>query len=372
MNFIDLFAGIGGFRLGLEMQGHKCIGFCEKDKFAVKSYRAMFNTEGEWFSNDITKVVANDMPRAEMWVAGFPCQDISLAGRQQGINGFRSGLFFEIIRLVQETKEEDRPKLIFLENVKNILSINSGIDFTEILYSLHQIGYDAEWQLINSSEFVPQNRERVYIVGHLRGERRGKIFPTTGNSQQADFKEIDIIGTTKNSIAKGTNSRSWVHNIEGISSCLTSTDYKQAKQIMIKGDLDIKGNDNLRRIYLDEGISPSLTGMSGGGTHPKIIVKACLTPNRIEKRQNGRRFKEDGEHMFTLTQQDIHGVLKDNRIRRLTPKECFRLQSFPDEYFEKARKVNSDCQLYKQAGNSVTVNVISEIAKRIGEVYGNN
>ena len=130
-------------------------------------------------------------------------------------------------------------------------------------------------------------------------------------------------------------------------------------------------NPQAGRVYSEEGISPCLDTCSGGNRMPKI-VRPCLTPDRAEKRQNGRRFKEDGEESFTLTAQDKHGVLLDDgrevRIRKLTPKECFRLQGFPDEYFERAAEVNSDSQLYKQAGNSVTVNVVYEIAKRLKEV----
>ena len=128
-------------------------------------------------------------------------------------------------------------------------------------------------------------------------------------------------------------------------------------------------NPQAGRVYDADGISPCLDSMRGGNRQPKIIVKPCLTPDRIEKRQNGRRFKEDGEESFTLTAQDKHGVLLDDgrtvRIRRLTPKECFRLQGWTDDYFEKAQFVNSDSQLYKQAGNGVTVNVIYEIAKHL-------
>lgn len=134
---------------------------------------------------------------------------------------------------------------------------------------------------------------------------------------------------------------------------------------------DREPNPQAGRVYSPEGISPCLDTCQGGQRMPKIIVKACITPDRLQKRQNGRRFKENGEPMFTITAQDKHGVLLDDgtevRIRKLTPKECFRLQGFPDEYFDRAASVNSDSQLYKQAGNSVTVNVIYEIAKRLNK-----
>lgn len=128
-------------------------------------------------------------------------------------------------------------------------------------------------------------------------------------------------------------------------------------------------NPNQYRVYDENGVAPCLSKMSGGGRQPMIMVRPCLTPDRLNKRQNGRRFKDDGEPMFTLTGQDKHGVAIDDgesmRVRKLTPRECFRLQGFPDEYFDRAASVCSDSHLYEQAGNSVTVNVIYEIAKRL-------
>lgn len=236
MKFIDWFAGIGGFRLGMENAGHECVGFCEFDKFATASYVSMHcitdeqreylatldikkrqkeilkdeYRNGEWYAPDIRRVHADDIPAADCWCFGFPCQDISVAGRQTGFFGNRSSLFFRVMYLLGQLEEEKKPNTLFIENVKNLLSVNGGWDFA--------------------------------------------------------------------------------------------------------------------------------------------------------------RLKDDGEESFTLTSQDRHGVLLDDgsevRIRKLTPKECFRLQGWTDDYFEKAQFVNSDSQLYKQAGNGVTVNVIEEIAKR--------
>lgn len=374
LTFLDFFAGVGGFRRGMEMAGHTCLGHCEIDKFANMSYKEIHQPkEEEWFGTDIRRTNADELPRADVWCFGFPCQDISVAGKQLGFKGQRSSLFFTVTRLIRDSKEEDRPKYLFIENVKNLLSVNGGSDFLKLLIELDEIGYDAEWQVLNSKNFgVPQNRERVFIIGHLRGRSGRKVFPIGGISQKAN---INIIGTTVKPGAKGTNSRHWVHDIEGDIGALSATDYKQPKQ---------------------------------------ILVRAVLTPDRIEKRQNGRRFKELGEPMFTLTAQDRHGIaikeatkrgyaiaekgdsinleqpnsktrrgrvgkgiantltcscnqgtLDGYRIRKLTPKECWRLQGWNDEDFEKAARVCSDSQLYKQAGNGVTVNVIYEIAKRL-------
>ena len=149
MTFIDLFSGIGGFRLGLEQAGHICKGHCEIDRFANQSYTAIHKPkEGEWFASDITKVRAVDIPRVDIWCFGFPCQDISTAGRQKGMReGTRSGLFFTVASLLRETEEANRPQYLFIENVKNLLSINGGWDFFQVLSEMDELGYDAEWQV---------------------------------------------------------------------------------------------------------------------------------------------------------------------------------------------------------------------------------
>lgn len=211
MDFIDFFAGVGGFRKGMELAGHRCVGFCEADKFAQMSYTSMHlitdeqreylstlslkerqkeilkeqYRNGEWFSDDIRSVDARELPRAECWCLGFPCQDISVSGKQLGFNGSRSSLFFSVTKLIREQKEEDRPKYLFIENVKNLISVNRGFDFAKLLIELDEIGYDAEWQVINSADYVPQNRERIFIIGHLRGCGGSEVFPV----EEADGKD---------------------------------------------------------------------------------------------------------------------------------------------------------------------------------------
>lgn len=213
LTFIDFFAGIGGFRRGMELAGHKCIGFCEYDKYAVLSYKAMHLltaeeqeelkkienykqgqkyinsidfTEREWYANDIRTVRASDIPRADIWTAGFPCQDISIAGNQLGFKGKRSSLFFTVTGLVRDLEEKDRPTYLIFENVKNLYSVNRGFDFARILIELDEIGYDAEWAVINSADIVAQNRERVFIVGHLRGRSGRKVFPLRQSGGEID------------------------------------------------------------------------------------------------------------------------------------------------------------------------------------------
>lgn len=468
MKFIDWFAGIGGFRRGMELAGHECVGFCEFDKFATASYISMHlltdeqrkklnelpqkkrqkeilkdeYRNGEWYANDVRRVCADDIPKADCWCFGFPCQDISVAGKQLGFQGNRSSLFFRVMYLIGQLKEEDKPAYLFVENVKNLLSVNGGWDFARLLIEMEQGGYDAEWQVLNSKDFgVPQNRERCFIVGHLRGRGSAKVFPVeradgknsvslnlfgclNGRNSQRDrvYSSEGLAPTISTKPGGNTEPKvpiifdtsyigqdGKVREYEGICPTLTSRDYKEPRNVGVVCNVNPSGKGMNGNVYDSNGVSPSLTTNKGEGNKIAIPV---LTPDRAEKRQNGRRFKDDGEPMFTLTSQDRHGVaveplgvLRNVRsdyekeientldtscnqgifvqvseeltvyavwyekyqcyiaIRKLTPKECFRLQGWTDDYFEKAQFVNSDSQLYKQAGNGVTVNVIQAIAE---------
>lgn len=463
LTFIDFFAGIGGFRKGLELAGHKCVGSCEWDKFATASYTSMHlitdeqrkylaslsikqrqkeilkdeYKNGEWFANDIRSVRGEDMPKADLWCAGFPCQDISVAGKQLGFDGNRSSLYFQIIRILKDQKEEDRPEWILLENVKNLLSVNKGWDFARVLFALDEIGYDAEWQVLNSKYFgVPQNRERVFIVGHSRRFSSRKVFPIQGTSREDSVYQLgQLYGTDKEPNPSGGR----VYDINEMCPTVGAGHGMSQSQIGLPCFIDmnygagIKETENARTLQAryNKGIGNHSGETSG-------VAIPVITPDRVNKYQNGRRFKEDGEPMFTLTGQDRHGVaikikeatkmgyteayegdsinfsvpnsnIRRGRvgkgvaqtldtscnqgifvqvsddfsvyaiwyekykcyiaIRKLTPKECFRLQGWTDDYFEKAAFVNSDSQLFKQAGNGVTVNVIREIGNRMKK-YG--
>ena len=256
MKFIDFFAGIGGFRRGMELAGHECVGFCEFDKFATASYISMHlltdeqrkaledipikkrqkeilkekYRNGEWYANDIRRVYAGDIPKADCWCFGFPCQDISVAGKQAGFQGNRSSLFFRVMYLVGQLEEENKPTYLFIENVKNLLSVNGGWDFARLLIEMEQEGYDAEWQVLNSKDFgVPQNRERCFIVGHLRGRSTAKVFPIEGTD--------------------GENSVSL--NLFG---CLNGR------------------NSQRDRVYSDNGLAPTISTKPGGNTEPKVSI----------------------------------------------------------------------------------------------------
>ena len=453
VKFIDWFAGIGGFRRGMELAGHECVGFCEFDKFATASYISMHlltdeqrkklnelpqkkrqkeilkdeYRNGEWYANDVRRVCADDIPKADCWCFGFPCQDISVAGKQLGFQGNRSSLFFRVMYLIGQLKEEDKPTYLFIENVKNLLSVNGGWDFARLLIEMEQRGYDAEWQVLNSKDFgVPQNRERCFIIGHLRGRSTAKVFPV----ERADGENrVQIIGH-KDGYRRNTQ----VFDQNGITETLdTAQGGGRGHHVALPCFIDLAYQGKPVTTEVSRTIlARYYKGCSNINENSGVAIPV-LTPDRAEKRQNGRRFKDDGEPMFTLTGQDRHGIAVEVKeatkqgytecrvgidsvnfsmpnsktrrgrvgqeiantldtscnqrifvqvseeltvyavwyekyqcyiaIRRLTPKECFRLQGWTDDYFEKAQFVNSDSQLYKQAGNGVTVNVIQAIAE---------
>lgn len=177
LTFLDFFAGVGGFRCGLELAGFKCIGYCEKDKFARKSYEAMYDTKGEWFHDDITSIDPTQLPKADLWCAGSPCQNVSIAGKRAGLYGERSGLFFTFVDLLQSQEEEDKPEWILLENVKGLLSSGGGRDYLDYLTILDEAGYDLEWQVFNSKDYgVPKIENASTLSDILEAEVDEKYY----------------------------------------------------------------------------------------------------------------------------------------------------------------------------------------------------
>ena len=327
MKFLDLFAGIGGFRLGMERAGHECIGFCEIDKFARASYKAIHDTTGEIELHDIT-TVSDDFIRSignvDVICGGFPCQAFSIAGKRRGFEDTRGTLFFQIARFASILK----PRYLFLENVKGLLHHDGGATFGTILETLEELGYNVEWQVLNSKHFgVPQNRERVFIVGHSRGTSGRKIFPIGGNTKQVD--ELPGENITTNTLT--------------------------ARYTAVGAGSYVIENQPSRVIHVKEatkkGYAVATVGDSVNLSHPN------------SKTRRGRVGKQIANTILTGTEQGV--LSEDLRIRKLTPRECWRLQGFPDYAFDRAQQVNSDSQLYKQAGNSVTVNVIEAIAKEL-------
>ena len=374
MKFLDLFAGIGGFRLGMESAGHECIGFCEIDKFARASYKAIHDTEGEIELHDITRVTDESVRRfgsVDVICGGFPCQAFSIAGARRGFEDTRGTLFFEICRFASIL----RPKYLFLENVRGLLNHDGGATFETIIRTLDGLGYDVEWQVLNSKNFgVPQNRERVFIIGHLRGQRTRNVFPILRENAKSDNQQskIEIVGNTKNPNGTRQGTRSIVHSANGV---VVENKVKQVGNLIATESFG--GNPHRGRVYDISGISPCLNCVGGGGLEPKIRVKEATSQGYAEaevgdsvnlshpnsKTRRGRVGKQIANTLLTGESQGV--VEPDFRIRKLTPRECWRLQGFPDWAFDKAQEVNSNSQLYKQAGNSVTVNVIAAIAERL-------
>ncbi len=367
MNFLDLFSGIGGFRRGLENAGMTCIGHCEIDKYANLSYNAIHDVkDDEVFFDDITKVTDDEWFRIgkertiDLITGGFPCQAFSVAGKRRGFEDARGTLFFDLARAIKQIQSP----LLLLENVKGLLSHDKGRTFGRILETLDELGYNCEWQVLNSKDFgVPQNRKRVFIIGHFRGRGGRKIFPIRRTNAETSQSVIKLGNV--NPSCNGMNGN--VYDSKGISPTLTTN---KGEGIKIK---QLISGSQGQRVYDPSGLSVTL-GANGGGLGAKTGLYAVpvITPDRIEKRQNGRRFKENNDSMFTLTAQDRHGVMTEKyRIRKLTPKECWRLQGFKDEDIDKAKAIGiSDTQLYKQAGNSVTVNVIEYLGKLIMDSEG--
>lgn len=322
-----MFSGIGGFRLGMEMAGHTCIGHVEIDKFANISYQAIHQPKKEeFYAEDITKITNETWKglagTVDVICAGFPCQSFSISGKRQGFNDTRGTMFFEVARAAEQIK----PRFLFLENVKGLLSHESGRTFAVILGTLDELGYDALWRVLNSKDFgVPQNRERVFLIGYLRGTCPGEIFSFGSGSY--------IIENRKKIIQVGNiNPR------------------KEA----------FGGNPQAGRVYSAAGMSPCLNGMNGGKVIPYIIQKA---------RGFNKGGKKEIAPILTINDFPNNNLLSDmvGAIRRLTPRECWRLQGFPDWAFDRAKAAGvSDTQLYKQAGNSVTVPVIYWVARRLG------
>lgn len=400
MNFVDFFAGIGGIRLGLEQAGHKCVGFCEFDKYARTAYKAMYDTEGEWENHDVRTVKPYDVPTADLWCFGFPCQDISVAGKQKGLQeGERSGLFYEIMRLLAGRRQADRPKWLLIENVKNLLSIGNGFDFARLLCEVGGHGYSLQWDTLNSKDYgVPQNRERVFIVCYLGDIRGREVFPlrpadgenpcklneiTQGVADAQRIYDGSGLARTLKGESGGQGGKTGLYAVRfrytergeksrekgrmepiEFANALTSKHCGDQTADCSNGVVCMSIKEQKLQEEIDT--APTIDTDCRNNLTRKQTCCAVLTPDRAKKRQNGRRIKEPDEPSFTLTAQDRHGValLDENiRIRRLTPRECWRLQGFPDEYFDKAKAAGiSDTQLYKQAGNSVSV----PVAKAIG------
>lgn len=411
IRFIDLFSGIGGFREGLRRAGgFVCVGHCEMDPHAERNYRKLFETEGEWYCDDARNIRTETMPDFDLLCAGFPCQAFSIAGKRGGFADSRGTLFFEIARLVAEK----RPSYFLPENVPGLLSHDKGRTYHTILSTFSELGYHVEWKVLNSKDFgVPQSRKRVYIVGYLDGRCAGKILPLQppngaalvqilGGGQGERVYDPSGVSCTLTSNSGGMGAKTGLYQVGLPIKENTKKGYKMA----YPGDsIDLGyANLNTRRGRVGHQIAHTLTTESQQGTlhfvdiSPEPLVtdtarclntkqdssihkhrgeasgvlvegpRAILTPEKAKVRQNGRRMKEPDEAMFTLTATDRHGVVYHGRIRRLVPRECFRLQGYKDSQIDRMMEGMSDRQLYKQAGNGVTVTVVEAIGRNLKAV----
>lgn len=305
-----------------------CAGYSEIDKYAVEIYQRHFPEHKNY--DDITKIKPNKLPDFDLLVGGFPCQAFSIAGKRKGFKDTRGTLFFDIARILRSKK----PRLFLLENVKGLLSHDNGRTFKIIIATLTKLGYDVQWQVLNSKNFgVPQNRERVFIVGHLRGTPRPKVFPFTENNSE------DIVLPTITTRVTADSNGTYVG--------------KRSPRQIIGGS---QGN----RVYDPKGISTTIASQAGGlGAKTGLYAVGGL--------QAHQKPRKDGISP-TLTQAAGMGGgqtpivwSKKIKIRRLTPTECERLQGFPDGWTEGI----SDTQRYKCLGNAVTVNTVQAIVQKL-------
>lgn len=335
MKFIDLFAGIGGFRRALESNGHECVGYVEKDKFALNSYQAIHNTANEWFREDITEISNEEFAelkgKVDIITGGFPCIAFSSAGKRLGFKDSTNGtLFFDVIRAV----ENIQPKIVFLENVKGLVNHDNGNTLKVMIGALTDLGYTIDYKLFNSKYFnVPQNRERIFIIATKNYVKNWYLKDIVDANQSVNKHIIDILepNTDENDIVHNENTTEVLELID-LEKLTTYSDNLQK----LGNIYNSKGQNG--NIYSPLGISPTV---SSGSTTTK---------------GNGGVGSNNAPKIVIYT--------KDKRyIRKLTALECWKLQGFSKQAYIKAHKVTSKTQLYKQAGNSVTVEVIKEISK---------
>lgn len=369
IKYLDMFSGIGGFRSGLEkVGGFKCVGYCEIDEYARRAYEALYDTKGEMCFEDARTINPDMLPDVDVICGGFPCQSFSIAGKRRGFDDIRGTLFFEIARIAAVKK----PALLFLENVPGLLSHDEGRTFATILSTLDNIGYDVWWQVLNSANFgVPQSRKRLFIIGYNREKSAGEVLAFTESNPKTLVKRI--------SGSEGSRA----YSAEGLSCTLTANGGGSGGKC---GLYEIP-DDKIHGCFCDMNEGTKITelcrcitarqnsGISNRKSeHSGVLMMSenpisIINPFKESTRQNGRRWKNSDDPAFTLTVTDRHGIIYMGGIRRLMPIECWRLQGFTDEQFNKVISAGiSDTQLYKMAGNAVSVPVISAFGKQIKRI----
>lgn len=401
IRFFSTFSGVGGFELGIQaaIPGAECVGFSEINPHSSNVLRYRF--KGVKNYGDITKIKPEELPDFDILCGGFPCQAFSIAGKRMGFKDTRGTLFYELARLAKSK----RPSILFFENVKGLLSHEEGRTLSTILQAMDELGYDAEWQLLNSKHFgVPQNRERIFIIGYIRGKPRQQVFPingATGKHNEKGKGEENIHGALTiglgrqgssgeyiNSLKKiqkanklkevtqpGTSQWDRVYDAEGVASTLTCTGAEKGLY-QVKEQLE-QGKPRWGDHYkTGDDISPTL--MAIGKTDVANVIVHSLQTRSKDRPSLKKNPKADGsghiskeEETYCLDTGSTQAVEIGTRIRRLTPIECERLQGFPDNWTkygitEAGKTIEiSDNQRYAMMGNAVTVNVIKAIAERL-------
>lgn len=446
MKVLSLFSGIGAFEKALENLNidYELVGFSEIDKFAIQSYCAIHSTTPDKNLGDITKIDLDSLPECDLITHGSPCQDFSVAGKGKGGDvgtETRSSLMWNSVEIIRRCK----PKYVIWENVKNVLSKKHRHNFDKYIESLEEIGYKNYYKVLNAKDYgVPQNRERIFVISirsdieqdfefpqpfdngirlkdilesevdekfYISSDKVAKLISQLKTTQIGLLvsnkatkldKQTDIANTllardykgfgnqsmnavcvpclTPDRLEKRQNGRRFKEDGDP-SFTLTSQDRHGVLQV---GNIVETGNwENPQRgrIYSSEGCSPSLNTVGGGGLEPKVLIKQATKQGYIEceiggvadlsfpnsKTRRGR-VQENGtiSPTITATETGICRVELDYRIRKLTPKECFRLMGFDDASFQKCVDIGiSNSQLYKQAGNSIVVNVLECVFRRL-------
>lgn len=369
------------------------MGWCEIDRFAQKAYKALYDTGGEQFYENVRDIDVGKLADFDLLIGGFPCQPFSVCGARKGFADERGDLFFELARLL----EAKRPKYFCFENVPGLMGIDSGKTFAKIIETLSQLGYCVEWRVYNSADYLPQVRKRVYIAGCLGIDCSGKILAfgksdsqncrkteqIIGGSQGTRVYDPDGLAVTQCSGSGGMGGKTGLYfidsnpppNLTENARCITArqnsgVSHHKGEHSAVFCDLNenpqITENARCLHTRMDLGVTNGTHKGERSGVLIEDGPRAIINPFKETTRQNGRRIKNPNEPMFTLTVTDRHGIVHHGRIRRLMPIEAWRLQGFTTEQFEKVAATGmSDAQLYKQAGNAVSVPVVEEIARNL-------
>lgn len=380
MKYLSLFSGIGAFEKALDRLRipFELVGYCEIDKYAAKAYSLLHNVPESMNFGDITKLNEKELPDdIDLITYGFPCQDISLAGHQKGLlnedgTKTRSGLFFDALRIIEHTQ----PKIAIAENVKNLTGTKFSEQFSIVLQGLADAGYNNYWKVLNAKDYeIPQNRERVLIVS-IRKDIDTGVF---------DFPEpVILVDRLKNLLEKKVDEKYFVKDLKKIKALVRQLQNKDIPklntEIIFLGNVcptKSRENPNQGRVYSPDGIAPCLNTVGGGNLEPMILIGStqanafvgdgsiCCTLTEamgkggvkipmISENVNPEHYEQKGIGMVLVDGIEIYF-----RIRKLTPKECFRLMGFDDTDVDLLSENGiSNTQLYKMAGNSIVVNML--------------